>query len=221
MHFTPSQESIAACYRLLIGVIVPRPIAVVGTCSLAGRANLAPFSFFTGIGSRPMSLLFCPVNNRDGSEKDSLRNAKPRTEGGQGEFTVSVCTEAIVRRVAAAAESLPFGESEFTFAGLDERRSTVVAPPSVAASPAVFECRTLQVVRLAPGQAGGGNIVVGEVVHAWIDDALLADGAVDPQRLRAVARMGGESWATTRECFDLAMGREALQAPPPLDFGVG
>jgi len=85
----------------------------------------------------------------------------------------------------------------------------------------VFECRTLQVVRLAPGQAGGGNIVVGEVVHGWIDDALLADGAVDPQRLRAVARMGGESWATTRECFDLAMGREALQAPPPLDFGVG
>lgn len=220
MHFTPSDESIAACYRLLIGVIVPRPIAVVGTCSAHGQVNLAPFSFFTGIGSRPMSLLFCPVNNRDGSEKDSLRNAKPRSEGGQGQFTVSVCTESIVRRVAAAAEPLPFGESEFAFVGLNERRSVAVAPPSVAESPAVFECRTRQVVRLAPGQAGGGNIVIGEVVHAWIDDALMVHGAVDPQRLRAVARMGGDSWATTRERFDLAMGREALQARPPLDFGV-
>lgn len=220
MHFTPSDESIAACYRLLIGVIVPRPIAVVGTCSAHGQVNLAPFSFFTGIGSRPMSLLFCPVNNRDGSEKDSLRNAKPRSEGGQGEFTVSVCTEAIVRRVAAAAEPLPFGESEFALSGLHERPSRVVAAPSVAESPAVLECRTRQIVRLAEGQAGGGNIVVGEVVHAWIDDRALSNGAVDPDRLRAVARMGGESWATTRERFDLAMGREALQAPPPLDFGV-
>ncbi|MBM4008114.1 MAG: flavin reductase family protein [Planctomycetes bacterium] len=220
MDFTPNQESIAACYRLLIGVIVPRPIAVVGTVSLEGRPNLAPFSFFTGIGSRPMSLLFCPVNNRDGGEKDSLRNAKSRSEGGQGEFTVSVCTEPIVRRVATAAEALPFGESEFALAGLHERRSTVVAPPSVAESPAVFECRTLQVVRLAAGQAGGGNIVVGEVVHVWIDDALISDGAVDPQRLRAVARMGGDSWATTRERFNLAMGREAMQACLPIDFGV-
>jgi hypothetical protein len=62
--------------------------------------------------------------------------------------------------------------------------------------------------------------VIGEVVHVWVDDRALSNGAVDPDRLRAVARMGGESWATTRERFDLAMGREALQAPPPLDFGV-
>ena len=60
--------------------------------------------------------------------------------------------------------------------------------------------------------------MVGEIVHVWIDDALIAHGAVDPQQLRAVARMGGESWATTRERFDLAMGREALQACAPLDF---
>jgi flavin reductase (DIM6/NTAB) family NADH-FMN oxidoreductase RutF len=220
MHFTPSHEGIAACYHLLIGLIVPRPIAVVGTCSLQGQANLAPFSFFTGVGSRPMSLLFCPVNNRDGSEKDSLRNAKPQSEGGQGEFTVSVCTEKIVQRIAVAAEPLPFGESEFTLAGLTERRSRVVTPSSVAESPAVFECRTLQVIRLAAGQAGGGNIVVGEVVHAWIDDQLLTDRAVDPARLRAVARMGAESWSTTRDRFELPMGREALKACPPLDFGV-
>jgi len=167
-----------------------------------------------------MSLLFCPVNNRDGSEKDSLRNAKPKSEGGQGEFTVSVCTERIVQRIAVAAEPLPFGESEFTLAGLTERRSSVVAPPSVAESPAVFECRTLQVIRLEAGHAGGGNIVIGEVVHVWIDDQLLMDRAVDPERLRAVARMGGESWATTRERFDLPMGREALKVSPPLDFGV-
>jgi len=86
----PDELEIAERYKLLIGTIGPRPIAVVSTISVDGKPNLAPFSFFAGVGSNPMTLLFCPANDADGNEKDSLRNAKPASEGGTGQFAVSV-----------------------------------------------------------------------------------------------------------------------------------
>ena len=116
-------------YKLLIGCIVPRPIAFVSTVSPDGRPNLAPFSFFAGVGSDPMTLLFCPANKADGTEKDTLRNAKPATEGGVGEFVVNAATEAYERKVAACAEPLAYGESEFELADLLTALSRVVRPP--------------------------------------------------------------------------------------------
>src|SRR5580765_4087321 len=135
MDLDPLALSQADRYKLLIGCIVPRPIAFVSSVSPDGRLNLAPFSFFNGIGSDPMSLLFCPVNKPDGSEKDSLRNAKPVAEGGTGEFVVNVAIDAFSRQVAGAAEPLPHGQSEFDLVGLTTAPSRVVKPPRVAESP--------------------------------------------------------------------------------------
>src|SRR5215468_11478699 len=118
MELDPAAISPADRYKLLIGCIVPRPIAFVSTVSSDGRHNLAPFSFFNGVGSDPMTLLFCPANKPDGSPKDSLRNAQPPADGGLGEFVVNVATEAYERKMAAAAEPLPYGESEFELVGL-------------------------------------------------------------------------------------------------------
>lgn len=217
MEFDPLTLSIANRYRLLISCIAPRPIAIVGTCSRDGSSvNLAPFSFFNGCGSDPMTLLFCPGNRRDGSEKDTLRNAKPSSEGGQGEFTVSTCTEPILQRAVSAAEALPYGESEFTLSGLSPRRSLKVAPPGVAQSMVTFECRTMQVIRLATGRVGGGNIVIGEVVHMTIDDTLIdASGEFDASKLALIGRMGESSYCTTRACIDFPMGAQALNAKDP------
>jgi flavin reductase (DIM6/NTAB) family NADH-FMN oxidoreductase RutF len=93
MEIDVAELPVALRYNLMIGAIVPRPIAVVGTCDAEGRPNLAPFSFFTGAGSDPMTLVVCVANPPSGAgEKDTLRNAKPVTEGGTGEFTVSVAT---------------------------------------------------------------------------------------------------------------------------------
>ncbi len=218
MELDPASIGIAERYKLLIGGIVPRPIALVSTRSTQGRLNLAPFSFFAGVGSDPMSLLFCPVNTPQGGEKDSLRNAKPRSEDGTGEFVVNVATEAYAARVAACAEPLAFGESEFDAAGLTPAPSRVVAPPRVAESPIAFECRTLDVIRLNPGVAGGGNIVVGEVLHVYVRDDLISDRLhIDPDRLAAIARMGGPSYCRTRERFQMPMGLEALRTPPRLE----
>jgi flavin reductase (DIM6/NTAB) family NADH-FMN oxidoreductase RutF len=215
MELDPAALSVAERYKLLIGCIVPRPIAFVSTISLESKLNLAPFSFFNGVGSNPMTLLFCPANNADGSEKDTLRNAKPAAEGGVGEFVVNVAVEDYARQVALCAEPLPYGESEFDLSGLSTAPSLKVRPPRVAESPVCFECRTVQVVRTNPSAPSGGNIVIGEVVHVFVRDGLIDQKRLrtDPDKLRAIGRMGGITYARTRDRFDMPMGRAALNEP--------
>lgn len=213
MELNPEDLTVKERYKLLIGCIVPRPIALVSTVSPDGRTNLAPFSFFNGIGSDPMSLLFCPANAPDGGEKDTLRNAKPTEEGGTGEFVVNASVEGNRWQMAGAAEVLPYGESEFDLTGLTPVPSRVVRPPRVGESPVAFECRTERVVRLNPGVAGGGNVVIGRVVHVHIADDLVDERMhVDPSRLQAVGRMGGLGYCSTRDRFEMPRGREALAA---------
>lgn len=216
MELRPDELPARDRYKLLIGCIVPRPIALVSTISPDGRPNLAPFSFFSGVGSDPMTLLFCPANGPDGREKDTLRNCKPVAEGGQGEFVVNAAVEAYAREMAACGEPLPAGESEWELSGLVATPSQRVKPARVARSPFAFECETLTVVRTHPGVPAGGNVVIGRVVHVHVDDAVLGPGLrVDPDRLFAIARMGGFTYARTRERFEMAPDRTALDRPLP------
>ena len=212
MELDPKDLSAAQRYKLLIGCIVPRPVAFVSTISPDGRLNLAPFSFFNGAGSNPMTILFCPANRpEDGGEKDTLRNCKPVAEGGTGQFVVNAASEAYRFKVAAASEPLPYGESEFELVGLTAAPSRVVRPPRVAESPYAFECQTVQVIRTNPGVPGGGNVVIGRVVHVFVrDDAIDERLHVDPAGLRAIGRMGGLGYCTTRDRFEMPMGREAM-----------
>ncbi|MEC9372418.1 MAG: flavin reductase family protein, partial [Planctomycetota bacterium] len=144
MQLDPEQLAIPDRYKILIGSVVPRPIAFVSTISPDGTANLAPFSFFNAISSNPLSLLFCPANNSDGSEKDTLRNV-----AATNQFVVNVATEAYARRMAATAEALPYGVSEFDMADFDPAPSTKVKPPRVGESPVAFECEVMDILRLA------------------------------------------------------------------------
>ncbi|MCI0630697.1 MAG: flavin reductase family protein [Phycisphaerales bacterium] len=214
MELSPDKLAAAERYKLLIGCIVPRPIAFVSTISPDGRsANLAPFSFFNGVGSNPMTLLFCPANKADGSEKDTLRNCKPLSEGGTGEFVVNVSIDRYARQVAAASEPLEYGESEFELTGLTTAPSRVVKPPRVAESPVAFECETVQVVRTNPGAPAGGNIVIGRVVHVFVRDDLINERYhIDAAKLDAVGRMGGIGYCRTRDRFEMPFGRAAIEA---------
>lgn len=216
MELNPTELKRKEKYKLLIGSVVPRPIAFVTTASPSGMANLAPYSFFTAVGSHPMTLLFCPANGADGSEKDTLRNAKPSSEGGTGEFVVNVAVEAYARAVAAAGEPLPYEQSELGLVGLTTAQSRQVLAPRVAESPVSYECRTRQVIRLAPDEPGGANIVIGEVVWIHVADGLLDERQrVDPDQLKAIGRMGGTAYCRTRERFDMPLGEAALTAPIP------
>lgn len=213
MEIDPAQITQAERYKLLIGGILPRPIAFVSSISPNRKhLNLAPFSFFNGVGSNPMTLLFCPANKPDGSEKDTLRNCKPSEEGGTGQFVVNVTTAGIIRQVAAASEPLAYGESEFALTGLTPAPSAMVKPPRVAESPMAFECETVQVVRTNPGAAAGGNVVIGRVLHVFVRDDLINERFhIDPSVLDAVGRMGGLGYTRTRGRFELPMSREALE----------
>ncbi len=235
MHLDPASLSQEDRYKLLIGLIVPRPIAWVSTISPPtklhprGQVNLAPFSFFNGVGSNPLMLLFCPANKPDGSEKDTLRNCKFDSDidpitglGGTGEYVVNIVDETHARQMAACAEPLAYGESEFDLAGLRSEPSVIVKPPRVSGSPASFECLTHQIIRTNPGQPGGGNIVLGRVVHIHVrddlaDDAFRARFHTDPAKLRAIGRMGGMGYCKTGDLvggasprFEMVMGRGAL-----------
>ena len=212
MELDVADIPINARYALMIGSIVPRPIAVVGTRDPEGRPNLAPYSFFMGCGTEPMTLVISVANPPGGEgEKDTLRNAKPVAEGGTGEFTVSVATEENIRRVVACAEPIPHGESEFALAGLTPIPGSAVRAPRPAESPVTFECRTLQVIRMAPGRPGGGNLLLGQVVRVHLADGLANERLhVDADRLRAVGRMGGLDYCSTRERGAIPSGIGAL-----------
>jgi flavin reductase (DIM6/NTAB) family NADH-FMN oxidoreductase RutF len=220
MEISPESLPLADRYKLLIGGVVPRPIAFVSTMAPDGRLNLAPFSFFCGVGSNPMTVLFCPANDGQGNEKDTLRNCKPVEEGGTGEFVVNVAVERYAAEMSACAEPLAYGESEFELAELTPAPSVVVRPPRLAESPLCFECRTVQVVRTNPGQPAGGNIVIGRVVHMFVRDGVIDERLrIDPEALRAIGRMGGPTYTRTRDRFEMPMGRGALalrgaQSPP-------
>jgi flavin reductase (DIM6/NTAB) family NADH-FMN oxidoreductase RutF len=206
MDIDPVSLTIEERYKLLIGAIVPRPIAWVSTLSPEGAPNLAPFSFFNGVSSNPMTLLFCPANRPDGTDKDTLRNIKATRE-----FVVNVVPHRLVRQMSACAEDLPFGESEWDLARLAKTPSRTVRPARVAESPFAFECEAAQILHLNPGAPSGGNIVIGLV--KWIHAAAgIVNPAhrVDPAALDAIGRMAGLGYCTTRDRFDVPWGRNAL-----------
>ena len=198
MNFDPADVRPSVLYQHMIHCIVPRPIAWVSTISKEGTTNVAPFSYFTGVGSRPPSLLFCPANSRDGKPKDTLRNILET-----GEFVVNIVSSSVAEAMNASAASLPPEESEFEICGLTAVSSLKVRPPRVGESPVQFECTTMQILNIAEGP-GGANIVIGRVVHVHMDDAVVGtSGLVDPDMLDAVGRMGGLTYCRTTNRFDL------------------
>lgn len=216
MDLRPEDLAPRERYRLLIGCIVPRPIAFVSTLSPDGRPNLAPFSFFSGVGSDPMTVLFCPANDAEGGEKDTLANCKPLAEGGTGEFVVNAASLDYAREVAACGEELPYGASEWDLARLATAPSVRVRPPRVARAPWAFECETLQIVRTNPGRPSGGNVVIGRVVHVHVADHLVdARGRIDDAAWHPLARLGGLSYTGVERRFEMPPDRRALDLKPP------
>ena len=175
-------------YRFLISAVVPRPIAWVSTRGADGVANLAPFSYFTALSSAP-PLVGIAVQDRDGDPKDTLRNIRET-----GEWVINVVDEPRLAAMVATAGDWPRGTSEFGVAGLTPAPAERVKAPRVAESPLQLECRLHREVPL-----GNCVFVVGEVLLARVDDRVLVEGKVDPARLAAVGRLGGEFYAPLRE----------------------
>jgi flavin reductase (DIM6/NTAB) family NADH-FMN oxidoreductase RutF len=175
-------------YPLLNSVVVPRPIAWVSTRSADGVDNLAPHSFFTISSVTPPVVQFTSVG-----AKDSLRNAT-----ATGEFVVCTCTEELAEVVNATATDFPPDVSEFDAVGIAREPSRLVAPPRVAASPVVIECRLLGTKDFG----GDSSVVFGQVVWIAVDEAALRDDRPAIDLLRPVARLGANEWSTIGEVTD-------------------
>ncbi len=198
----PAEHQPRDIYKLMTGMIVPRPIALVSTVDRKGVANLAPFSFFCGVGSVPPTLLFCPALRAGRAtdhapRKDTLHNVEET-----GEFVVNVVSESIAAAANTTAADVPPEVDEFQLSGLTAVPGAVVRAPRVAESPAQMECKLLQVIYTSQ-KPGGGVIVLGEIVRFHVRAALVDNFRVDPGGLDAVGRMAGNTWVRTRDRLEL------------------
>ncbi|MBI1850215.1 MAG: flavin reductase family protein [Planctomycetes bacterium] len=185
-----------AAYRLLISVIVPRPIAFVTTVNDAGLVNLAPFSFFNGIsGDPPLVSIAIGRRGRERTKKDTLRNIESTRE-----FVVNVATEELAESVNLSSGDYPPEVSEVDLAKLTAVASDRVKPPRLRESPINLECRLVEIHELG---AGPTSLVIGEVLRFHVRDEILSEGVVDPAKLRPIARLGGDFYCRVRDLFEM------------------
>ena len=196
--YDPSQIALNDTYKLMIGAIVPRPIAFVSTVDAAGIRNLAPFSYFTGCGTNPPVVCFCAaVRSGPRPHKDTLENIR-----ATGEFVVNIVSEEFSEQMNQCAAEVPPEIDEFELSGLTPLASDVVKPPRVAESKIHLECRLRQIV-VVSDQPGGGILVLGDVLLFHVQESILDGFKIDPDRLNAIGRMGGPTYTRTCDRFDM------------------
>jgi len=194
----PATQSGRDNYKLLIGSIVPRPIAFVTTLSQEGVLNGAPFSYFSIVSSAP-PLLSVSVQRRNGERKDTARNAVL-----SGELVIHIVDESNVEAVNRTAATLPADESEVALAGLTAVDSEVVRVPGIAEVQIRMECKLEHALEL--GGEGGKpscDLLIARVVKFWISEHLLLHGRIDAGKLAPVSRMAGNSYASLGSMFEL------------------
>ena len=193
-----STADVVAVYRALVGVVTPRPIAWVTTVDGEGRVNLAPFSFFNAFGANPPVVVFSPTLRRDGTRKDTLRNLD-----AVGEFVVNAAVEDLAEKVNATSKRTSAGSERSRLRRTDIRALGQGPSPRVAESPVHLECRVCQIMSIGDGPIAA-NLVIGEVLLIHIADAVLDErGAVDPRKLRTIARLGGDYYCRSTDLFEM------------------
>ena len=189
-------------YKLLISTILPRPIAWVSTMDSAGNLNLAPFSYFTGVCSNPMTLLFCPsVAATTGNKKDTLQNIEEIPE-----FVINLVNEENAEAMNQTSALLRRDQSEFAFAGLTPVPSETIRVPRVAEAPISYECKLQRIVTVSE-EPGGGAAVFGEVQRIHLRDDLYDDGVVQLEAFKPIGRLGGSGYVRVTDTFNLERPR--------------
>ena len=198
LRFDPADQDPANLYKLMIGVIVPRPIAFVSSIDENGVRNLAPFSYFTGASTNPPVVCFtAAVRSGPRPQKDTLRNILATQE-----FVVNIVSEDFAEKMNRTSAEVPPDVDEFALAGLTPLPSELVHPPRVAESRVHMECRLRQVLHISD-RPGGGSLVLGDVLRFHIDEAIVDNFMFDPDKLNAIGRMGGPTYVRTHDRFDM------------------
>ena len=197
MKFDPAQLSAKDCHSLLVCAVLPRPIAFVSTIGANGIPNLAPFSYFTVLSSKPAVVGFGIGRKRDGGKKDTLVNVEFRKD-----FVINVVTEGLAKAMNQTSGEYPPDVDEFKEAGLTAVASDLVKSPRVDESPINMECRLLQILNF--GEAPRINsFVIGEVLRVHLQDEMAVGCVVKGDHLKAIGRMGEDSYCRTRDLFEM------------------
>lgn len=211
LTINPKEVPVPRMHSLLLGAVIPRPIALASTVDTEGRVNLSPFSFFNVFSANPPVMIFSPARRgRDSSTKNTYENVKAVPE-----VVINIVNYSIVEQVSLASCEYPRGVNEFVKAGLTEAASKMVKPPRVAESAVSFECKVNQVIELGTGGAAG-NLVICEVLLMHIrEDVMDPDGRINPFKLDAVARLGADNYVRVQ-------GENIFTVPKPNEkLGIG
>ena len=199
MIYDPSEHPLLETHKLMIGSIVPRPIAFVSTLSKDGLENLAPFSYFNGICSNPPSIMFCPARRGyDGKTKDTLNNIRDTEE-----FAVNIVSEDFAEQMVSTSTDFEPEVNEFEISGLTPEPCQKIAPPKVAEAKISFECKLNKIIPVGNEGPGGGFVVIGTIVLFHIDDDVYEDGYINLEKLRPIGRLAGNMYTRTTDKLEI------------------
>lgn len=196
VHFDFGALSARDRYKLLIGTVIPRPIALVTTVDEAGRPNAAPFSFFNVLSAEPALVVLGIEHRPDKRRKDTTHNIRVTEE-----FTVNIVDDAMAHAMNVCGVPFPPDVDELSQAGLAILPGVHVKCPRIAAAPAALECRRHTTLSIATSR----DIVLGEVLGCFVRGGAVdpATKHVDPRKMDVIGRLSGHGYTRTRDTFDM------------------
>ena len=184
-------------HDLLTSSIIPRPIAWVSSINKDGQANLAPFSFFTGVSWSPPILAFSVVNRSDGSMKDTVINIQEVPE-----FVVNIVSVNLLSVMEFSAKSLPYGSDGYSIKGIHWIPSKKIKPYRIQEARISFECTLERIVNVSEGP-DAGNLILGRIQLLYVRDDLLKDEReVDWLGLDVLGRLSGNRYCAVRTVIE-------------------
>lgn len=193
-----SKLDTTSVYKLVIGSVVPRPIAFVSTLSAEGHGNLAPFSYFNAVSSDPPCLMVSITRKNSGEKKDTLRNIE-----ATGEFVVNIVSEWMVAPMNHCSAEYPYGVNEMEKVGLTPVPSVLIKPPRVAESAIQMECKLEKIVEIGEAKVGASSLVIGRIALMHVHEGAYDQGRIRPGFLKPISRLGGLSYGRTTDIFEL------------------
>lgn len=199
MRVLPSSElTQIENYKLLIGSIIPRPVALVTTQSAAGIVNIAPFSFFNIVSSDP-AIVSIAVQRKNGQEKDTARNLR---ESGEG--VIHILDEDNVEEANQTAANLAPNESELTVANFELVASKGIQTPALKEAKIRLEVTVHEHVTIKKDEKITADFFLLKVENYVISEEVYEDGKINPHKLAAVSRLAGHDYSKLGEIFTIA-----------------
>lgn len=186
----PEQLSPKDNYKLLIGSIVPRPIAFITSKSKENVINGAPFSYFNIVSSRP-PMISVSIGRKNGNMKDTARNIKE-----QNEFVIHIVDKTNVTEINKTAALLPPHESEIDLTNLTLINSDVISVPGIKQTKIRFECTLEKCIELGDGITINTDLIIGKIVRYHVDDNIYLNDKINIDKLQAMSRLAGADYAS-------------------------